>query len=85
MKVDEEYVERVRYAELTFRRQLVFDPRTRRQLTLDGEEVNNDEPYSGEYLEPRTAESLAIGNVDSFTMQVVDDFNPDTVSYYCIA
>ncbi|KAF4523718.1 hypothetical protein B566_EDAN011582 [Ephemera danica] len=77
-KIDDEYVERVRHAELTFRKQLVFDPRSRMQVTMDGEEITNDEPYSGEYLDNETAFSLALGNIDPFSMKQLDDFDPDS-------
>jgi exonuclease-1 len=70
----------VRHAELTFQKQLVFDPHTRTQVTMDGNEVTNDEPYSGVYLDPKTALDLALGNIDPFTMQKLDFFDPDTVS-----
>jgi hypothetical protein len=77
-KVDEEYIEKVAHADVTFRRQLVFDPKTRRQIPLDGEDVDSG-PYSGSLLDPDEALQLAVGNLDPHSMKLVANLDVDNV------
>jgi hypothetical protein len=77
-KVDEEYVKNVANADVTFRRQLVFDPKTRQQIPLDGEDIESG-PYSGSLLDPDEALQLAVGNLDPHSMKPVANFNVDNV------
>jgi hypothetical protein len=77
-KVDEEYIEKVDHADVTFRRQLVFDPKTRRQIPLDGEDVDSA-PYSGSLLDPDQALQLAVGNLDPHSMKLVANLDVDNV------
>jgi len=77
-KVDDEYIEKVAHADLTFRRQLVFDPRTRRQIANDGEEIETG-PFSGSLLPPDEAFQLALGNLDPHSMKMVFNFDVNNV------
>ncbi|XP_059474510.1 exonuclease 1 [Neocloeon triangulifer] len=77
-KVDEEYIRKVAHADLTFRKQLVFDPKKRQLVTIDGQEVG-DEPFSGTLMDPDVAFELALGNIDPFTMQKVANFDLNNV------
>lgn len=80
-KVDEEYVEKVAHADLTFRRQLVFDPKTRQQIPMDGEDIDSG-PYSGSLLDPDEALQLAVGNLDPHSMKQVANFEVDDVRQF---
>jgi exonuclease-1 len=78
--VSEEYRNEFVLADATFRYQLVFDPLSRRLVHLneppDSEKVTD---YAGKMLPCDTAYQLALGNLNPFTLQKVDNFNPDVI------
>jgi exonuclease-1 len=80
LTVSEEYRNEFMLADAAFRYQLVFDPLSRRMTRLneplESEKVTE---YAGKMLSCDTAFQLALGNLDPFTLQKVDDFNPDVV------
>jgi exonuclease-1 len=80
LTVPEEYRNEFLLADAAFRYQLVFDPLSRRltrlNKPLDSEKVTD---YAGKMLPSETAYQLALGNLNPFTLQKVDDFNPDAI------
>ncbi|CAB3366728.1 Hypothetical predicted protein [Cloeon dipterum] len=73
-KVDEEYIKKVANADLTFQKQLVFDPRKRRLATIDGQEIGTG-PFSGTLMSDDDAFQLAIGNIDPHNMHKMANFD----------
>lgn len=78
LSVTNDYRDDFVQADSTFKYQLVYDPITRKLVTLteppEGYVHNN---YAGELLCKETAFQLALGNLDPFSLKRVDNFNPD--------
>ncbi|XP_013912309.1 PREDICTED: exonuclease 1 [Thamnophis sirtalis] len=83
ISVSEEYIQGFIRANNTFLYQLVFDPLRRKLVPLNAYE-DDIEPetlvYAGKYLDDRTAFQIALGNKDIFTMEQIDDYDPDVSS-----
>jgi exonuclease-1 len=80
LTVSEEYRNEFVLVDAAFRYQLVFDPLSHRLTHLnDPLESEKVTAYAGKMLPHDTAYQLALGNLDPFTLQKVDDFNPDVV------
>lgn len=72
LKVPEGYMEEVRRAELTFRYQRVYDPRSRRLAYAGGMEAEEGEgemPFIGKWLEPGVARDVAEAVCDPITFR----------------
>ena len=80
LPVTAEYRAGVLRAEETFLYQLVFDPRSRRLVSLTpyppGRSAD-DYPFAGAPIDDATALQSALGNLDINTGAVVDSWNPD--------
>ncbi|XP_065882500.1 uncharacterized protein [Dysidea avara] len=81
--VPAQYLEQFQQAELTFKHQLVFDPRSQRQVPLtplpEGAS-QEDYDFAGVMVSPRKAVGLARGNINPLTHAVMDTFSPSKVS-----
>ncbi|GLH12839.1 Exonuclease 1 [Gryllus bimaculatus] len=78
LKVSEEYRDSFMKADATFRYQPVFDPRSRCLVPLTDPPEGEETPaIVNEQLHPDIAFQLALGNMDPFTLERVDNFNPD--------
>lgn len=81
--VDDEYIDGFLRAQNTFRHMVVYDPTTRKQVRLT-EPKAEDLPYcnnAGEIMEDeQMAFQLAIGNLNPFTMNYIDNWDPDQCS-----
>ena len=81
LQVTQEYIEGFIQANQTFLHQLVFDPKSRklRPLTDYSDGLNaNMLPFCGQMLSDHVALNIALGNIDLHTLQVVNDYNPET-------
>uniref|UniRef100_A0A3B3SBD2 Exonuclease 1 n=1 Tax=Paramormyrops kingsleyae TaxID=1676925 RepID=A0A3B3SBD2_9TELE len=82
IRVPDEYVEGFVKANNTFLYQLVFDPRSRKVVPLNPYPDNIDPAslsYAGRNIGDEKGLQLALGNLDLFTMEVIDDFNPNAM------
>lgn len=74
-------------ADATFRHQIVFDPVKRKLVPLTDPETNGTKLEhccnAGDMLDNETAFQLALGNLEPFTLKVLDTWCPDTVSTTC--
>ncbi|XP_070806737.1 exonuclease 1 [Pituophis catenifer annectens] len=80
ISVTEEYIQGFIRANNTFLYQLVFDPVRRKLVPLNAYEDDIDPEtlvYAGKYFDDRTAFQIALGNKDIFTMEQIDDYDPD--------
>ncbi|XP_052750064.1 exonuclease 1 isoform X2 [Galleria mellonella] len=79
--VTDEYRESFLKAEATFKHQYVYDPLDRQMVRLtepDDEDIEQALCVNaGELLDPKIAFQLALGNLDPFTLKVMDDWHPD--------
>ncbi|XP_052863763.1 exonuclease 1 [Anopheles cruzii] len=79
--VSEEYKEQFLRAEATFKHMVVYDPVARRQTRLNdpAKEGTPEECLldAGVFLDEQTAFSLALGNLDPFTLRTLDAWHPD--------
>lgn len=82
LTITKEYREQLMIADATFRHQLVFDLNQLKLIPLiDPEKVGTKIEYccnSGKMLDDETAFQLAIGNLNPFTLEKMDDWCPDT-------
>ena len=80
LTVTEEYRNDFMLADATFKYQVVFNPIARSLARLneppDSEEVTE---FAGKMLPTQQAYQLALGNLNPFTLEKVDDYNPDHV------
>lgn len=87
LTVTEEYKTNFMKANATFQHMIVFDPRKRKNVYLtDPEEVGTDLEFcsnAGVKLDDKTAMSLALGNLNPFTMKVLDTWHPDRREKVC--
>uniref|UniRef100_A0A3B3SAK7 Exonuclease 1 n=1 Tax=Paramormyrops kingsleyae TaxID=1676925 RepID=A0A3B3SAK7_9TELE len=84
IRVPDEYVEGFVKANNTFLYQLVFDPRSRKVVPLNPYPDNIDPAslsYAGRNIGDEKGLQLALGNLDLFTMEVIDDFNPNAMFF----
>lgn len=83
LQVTDDYVENFLKAEATFLHMFVYDPLQRQVVRLtDPEETGTDLKYcsnAGEFVEDKTAFQLALGNLNPFTLKMLDNFNPDVM------
>uniref|UniRef100_A0A8C5SCP0 Exonuclease 1 n=1 Tax=Laticauda laticaudata TaxID=8630 RepID=A0A8C5SCP0_LATLA len=82
ISVSEEYKQGFIRANNTFLYQLVFDPVRRKLVPLNAYEDDVDPEtlvYAGKYFDDGTAFQIALGNKDIFTMEQIDDYDPDSV------
>ncbi|KAG8123534.1 hypothetical protein E2320_018884 [Naja naja] len=80
ISVSEEYIQGFIRANNTFLYQLVFDPVRRKLVPLNAYEDDVDPEtlvYAGKYFDDGTAFQIALGNKDIFTMEQIDDYDPD--------
>ncbi|XP_055699981.1 exonuclease 1 [Phlebotomus papatasi] len=81
LTVSPEYIEQFLQAVATFKHMWVFDPITRKMVRLQEPETDFSSELlqnAGEELSRSVAFQLALGNLDPFTLQSVDNWNPDT-------
>ncbi|KAL4641121.1 exonuclease 1 [Arapaima gigas] len=79
--VPEEYLEGFVRANNTFLYQLVFDPLSRKVVPLNPYPDHIDPTtlsYAGHNFGDKKGFQMALGNMDIYTMEIIDDFNPDT-------
>ncbi|XP_059611261.1 exonuclease 1 [Phlebotomus argentipes] len=79
LTVAPEYIEQFLQAVATFKFMWVFDPSTRRMVRLmepDASSLSLLE-NAGEEIDPNAALQLALGNLDPFSLNPVDNWNPD--------
>ena len=81
--VSQDYIEKFVKANNTFLYQLVYDPQTRKErpVTLYPESLKGKTDqltYCGSYSSPDLATQMALGNVNIFTLEQVDHYDPDT-------
>lgn len=80
LTVSEDYRNAFLLADAAFRYQLVFDPLSCRLVHLnEPEDSEKVTVYAGKMLPPDTAYQLALGNLNPFTLQQVDNFNPHVI------
>lgn len=81
LTITDEYKLSVLKARATFLHMVVFDPRRREQVRLhEIEECGTDVEHccnAGNINNDSTALNLAVGNLNPFTMQKLDNWNPD--------
>ncbi|XP_026525104.1 exonuclease 1 [Notechis scutatus] len=80
ISVSEEYIQGFIRANNTFLYQLVFDPVRRKLVPLNAYKDDVDPEtlvYAGKYFDDGTAFQIALGNKDIFTMEQIDDYDPD--------
>ncbi|XP_068618418.1 exonuclease 1 isoform X2 [Battus philenor] len=79
--VTDTYIESFLKAEATFKHQYVYDPLERQMVRLtetDDEDVEQALCVdAGELLQPDVAFQLALGNLDPFNLNKMDDWDPD--------
>lgn len=84
LEVTPEYKLNFLRANATFMHMFVYDPRIRKMVRLtDPSEYNTDIELccnAGSMLDEKTAFQLAIGNLDPFTLQKLDNWNPSSKS-----
>uniref|UniRef100_A0A8C6VAA2 Exonuclease 1 n=1 Tax=Naja naja TaxID=35670 RepID=A0A8C6VAA2_NAJNA len=84
ISVSEEYIQGFIRANNTFLYQLVFDPVRRKLVPLNAYEDDVDPEtlvYAGKYFDDGTAFQIALGNKDIFTMEQIDDYDPDVYTH----
>ncbi|CAH1402373.1 unnamed protein product [Nezara viridula] len=74
--VTEDYRDKFVEADHMFKYQPVFDPLTRKVVTLNPLPDNIDSPLA-DSLSRETSYQLALGNLNPFTLKQVDSWNPD--------
>ena len=80
LTVSEDYHDAFLLADATLRYQLVFDPLSCRLVHLnEPEDSEKVTVYAGKMLPSDTTYQLALGNLDPFTLQQVDNFNPHVI------
>jgi hypothetical protein len=80
LTVSEDYRDAFLLADAAFRYQLVFDPLSCRQVHLnEPEDSEKVTAYAGKMLPSDIAYQLALGNLNPFTLEQVDNFNPHVV------
>jgi exonuclease 1 len=83
--VSDEYKESFVRADATFKHMYVYDPIQRKLMRLnDPVAAGTDIKLccnAGEFLEDKVAFQLALGNIDPFTMEQLDDWHPDDSTY----
>lgn len=81
LQVDGDYVENFLKADATFKHMYVYHPLERRMQRLNELSVWNTEEChcsnAGELLENETAFQLALGNLNPFSLDVLDTWHPD--------
>ncbi|XP_059050678.1 exonuclease 1 [Achroia grisella] len=81
LTVTDEYRESFLKAEATFKHQYVYDPLVRQMVRLtepDDEDIEQALCVNaGELLDAKIAFELALGNLDPFTLNKMDDWHPD--------
>ncbi|XP_072947229.1 exonuclease 1 [Epargyreus clarus] len=81
LTVTDEYRENFLKAEATFKHQYVYDPIERRMVRLTEPDDDDVEKAlcvnAGELLDSETAFELALGNLNPFTLKVLDNWHPD--------
>ncbi|XP_035794936.1 exonuclease 1-like [Anopheles albimanus] len=81
LSVSEEYKSEFLKAEATFKHMVVYDPVERRQKRLtEPLDEGTPEEYccnAGEFLDEDTAFNLALGNLDPFSLRLLDNWHPD--------
>ncbi|KAG6455141.1 hypothetical protein O3G_MSEX009059 [Manduca sexta] len=79
--VTDDYRESFLKAEATFKHQYVYDPIDRAMVRLTDPDDEDIEKAlcvnAGELLDPDIAFQLALGNLDPFTLEKMDDWHPD--------
>ena len=84
LTVSEEYRDAFLLADAAFRYQLVFDPLSCRLVHLNEPEASEKvTAYAGKMLPSDTAYQLALGNLNPFTLEQVDSFNPHVIHQAC--
>lgn len=80
LEVTPEYKLNFLKANATFMHMFVYDPRERKMVRLTEPSESDVELCcnAGSMLDDRTAFQLAIGNLDPFTLQKLDNWNPET-------
>ncbi len=88
INVPEEYIRKFIEAENTFKYSWVFDPLDKQMKPLNEYPTGFDSssfPQCGLPLSQSLAYQLALGNVDTKTMQFINSFNPDAkVVFYTV-
>lgn len=83
LQVTQNYIEGFIDADQTFLYQLVYDPVSRSLVPLntppDGVVPSK---FAGEPLSPTKAFQLALGNLNPFTLEKLDYFNPDILQVF---
>jgi hypothetical protein len=80
LTVSEDYRDAFLQADAAFRYQLVFDPLSCRLVHLnEPEDSEKVTAYAGKMLPSDTAYQLALGNLNPFTLEQVDNFNPHVI------
>lgn len=79
--VSKEYKDKFMMANATFQHQLVYNPSRRELIPLtDPTAIGTPNEYCyniGKKLDNETAFQLALGNLDPFTLKVVDNWSPN--------
>ena len=81
LDVSDKYCEDFVKAEQTFLHQLVYDPKQRKMLPLTPYPNHLNAsliPFCGHYVDENVALQLALGNLDTDTLEKMDTYNPDT-------
>lgn len=83
LTITEEYKINVLKARATFLHMIVYDPRQRKQVRLHKiEEFGTDIEYcsnAGKIVDDKTALDLAVGNLNPFTFEKLDNWHPNKV------
>lgn len=81
--VTTEYKDAFMMADATYKHQLIFDPFKKKQLPLtDPQTLGTNMEYcknAGEALCDETAFQLALGNLDPFSLEVMDNWLPNSM------
>jgi exonuclease-1 len=84
LTVSEDYRNAFLLADAAFRYQLVFDPLSCSLVHLnEPEDSEKVTAYAGKMLPSDIAYQLALGNLNPFTLEQVDNFNPHVVQQAC--
>jgi len=84
LTVSEDYRDAFLLADAAFRYQLVFDPLSCRLVHLnEPEDSEKVTAHAGKMLPSDTAYQLALGNLNPFTLEQVDNFNPHVIHQAC--
>uniref|UniRef100_A0A1A9W9Z0 Exonuclease 1 n=1 Tax=Glossina brevipalpis TaxID=37001 RepID=A0A1A9W9Z0_9MUSC len=81
LEVTDEYIDSFLKAEATFRHMFIYNPLARKMQRLnDLEDFNSSESYcvnAGTLLDDQKALQLALGNLNPFTLEPIDNWKPE--------